>query len=158
VFAEVRTAMPSAVLWVVGDGRERPALVGELRELGVESATRLLGVRTDVANVLAAADLLLMTSDTEGTPGVVLEAALAGLPTVTTDVGGVSECVSDGVTGLLVAPDDEAGLAAATVRLLRDAPARDAMGAAAEAWVGERFDFEHVVDEYLDFYGEVLGP
>ncbi len=90
----------------------------------------LLGWRRDITDVYAACDLVLLTSDNEGMPLSLIEAAAAGRPSVATAVGSVPEVVLDGETGFVCAADDEA-LALAVLRLCADTRLRDAMGEAA---------------------------
>lgn len=141
---------------MIGDGPQRGTLVAYARDLGVDDAVRFTGVQAGVADFLAAADLLTLTSDTEGLPGVILEAGLLGIPAVATRVGGVGECVVEGETGLLVDASDEASLAQAVVRLLSDGRRRTAMGRSAARHVRAHFLLETVAPAYLDFYGSVL--
>ncbi len=105
---------------------------------------------------MSAADVLLLTSDTEGLPGVVLEAAALGVPTVATDVGGVADAVGHDVTGLLVGSSDEPGLADALERLLTNADAREALGRAAQLRFRETFDIATVAERYVELYRDVL--
>jgi len=86
-----------------------------------------------------------------------LEAGLLGLPVVATNVGGVHECLLDGETGILVAPQDEAGLADGVAALLRDPARRGAMGQRATSWVRENFAMDKIAGHYLAFYEQVLA-
>jgi glycosyltransferase involved in cell wall biosynthesis len=156
-FAAIRANVPEAELWVVGSGPLAGDLATQLAGSGNEGNGRLLGVREDIANLMGAADLLLLTSDTEGTPGVVLEAGAASLAVVATRVGGVGDCVADGRTGILVDREDEAGLARAAVALLRDPFARKQMGIEAQYLVADRFALATITQDYLRFYRTVLG-
>ena len=151
--AKLRAELPQLRVWLLGDGRERTSLETQAARLGIADAVRFLGVRTDVGTYLSAADLFVLTSDTEGMPGVVLEAGWCGLATVATDVGGTRECLLDGRTGILVPAGDDAALLAALRRLLLDSSEREALGRAAGTWVRERFAMESVARRYLDFYG-----
>ena len=92
-----------------------------------------LGSRTDVPQLLGEADVFLFTSMTkgEGMPGVLIEAGLAGLPAVSTDVPGARAVIEDGVTGIIVPVNDLASLIDAAERLARNPDLRRAMGAAA---------------------------
>jgi len=99
------------------------------------------------------ADRLALTSDTAAIPGVLWETGLLGLAT---NVGGVHECVLDGETGLLVAPQDEAGLTDAVAALLRDPARRGAMGQRAKSWVQDNFAMDKIAGHDLAFYAEVL--
>lgn len=144
------------VLWVVGDGPLRAELSERAAAAGVGGRVRFLGVRHDVGDLLAAADLLVLASDTEGTPGVVLEAAALGVPAVATRVGGTAECVVEGETALLVEPQDVDGLAAAVGGLLAAPERRRAMGERARRWVDERFLLADLAPRYEAFYRQVL--
>jgi glycosyltransferase involved in cell wall biosynthesis len=96
-------SVPGTTLIMAGDGPLR----AETERLAAQVApnrVRLLGMLHDPAPVYAAADVLLLTSDSEGLPGVLIEAALTGLPSVATDVGFVADVLQDGVTGVVVRP------------------------------------------------------
>lgn len=142
-------------LWVVGDGPRRDEVEAAVAMNTGDLQIRPFGHRDDVASFMAAADLLLLTSDTEGTPGVVLEAGAVGTPSVATRVGGVAECVVEGETGLLADPEDEAGLAAAATALLADPAARRRLGAAAARRVREHFTVANLAVRYVEFYRRV---
>jgi glycosyltransferase involved in cell wall biosynthesis len=155
---EVRGRRPNLHAWLVGDGPLRRELQAQATALGLEDAVRFVGVQTDVASYFAAADLFVLTSDTEGIPAVLLEAGLLGLPVVATNVGGVPEAVVDGETGLLVSPEHEEALAQAVLALLDDPAGSQAMGEKATRWVSEHFSTEKIAVQYLAFYEEVLSP
>lgn len=133
VAAAVRDRGVLARLVVAGDGPLRAELEAQVVAAGLGDRVTFLGRRTDVEQVLGGADLLLLTSDLEGIPGVAIEALMAGLPVVTVPVGGVARVVEDGVTGLVLADADVDGLADAVVGLLADPARRTAMGTAARA-------------------------
>lgn len=156
VFADVARAVPDARLWVVGDGPGRGALESEFVSAGLTDRIRYVGATDDVGSYIAAADVLLLTSDTEGLPGVVLEAAALGVPAVATDVGGVRDAITQGVSGLLADAVDEQELAASLARLLTNPAERAQLGEAAEQQFRTTFDIAHVADRYVDLYGEVL--
>ena len=100
----------------------------------------LLGERADVPELLAAADVFVLSSASEGAPLSILEAMAAGLPVVASNVGGIAELVEDGVTGLLVPPADPVRLAQALARVLDDRDLRQRLGTAGRARARERFD------------------
>ena len=126
-FAEaVRTAPAKWVL--VGDGEGRAAMEQLVRELGVADRVIFTGVRTDIPAVLAASDILMLSSVSEGLPVTVLEAMAAGLPVASTAAGGAVEAVEDGVTGLLTPVADAPALAASLRRLIADAGLRATLG------------------------------
>jgi glycosyltransferase involved in cell wall biosynthesis len=142
---------------VVGDGPDRPAVEAELRLLRLESAVELAGEREDVPELLATADLFVLSSRSEGLPLSILEAMAAELPVVASSVGGVPEVVVDGETGLLVAPGDPQSLAAAIERLLGDSALRRRFGEAGRVRVAEHFDLAAVHHAHLDLYRRVLA-
>ena len=157
VFARALARVPQAQAWLIGDGPLRPEVEQQAARLQILSSVHFLGAQAAVADYIAAADLLMLTSDTEGIPGVILEAGLLGLPSVATRVGGVAECVLDGETGLVVDPQDEAGLSDALSALLQDATRRKEMGAKARDRVKKNFSLNEVMHRYVDFYREVLS-
>ncbi|WP_171118829.1 glycosyltransferase family 4 protein [Streptomyces sp. N502] len=151
VVREVRRAVPTARFLVCGDGDLR----GDLESaVDMRDSLHLLGWRADVETVYAAADLVLLTSDNEGMPVSLIEAGLAGVPTVATNVGSVSEVVQDGTTGLLARPE-ASELTRHTVALLRDEGLRRRMGQEARAWTAQRFGAERLVQDTHDLYASV---
>ena len=137
---------------VVGEGPDRPLLEAEIRRLGLERAVVLAGDRSDVADVLARADVFVLSSTAEGLPLSILEAMAAGLPVVASSVGGVPEAVEDGETGLLVAPRDPVRLAAAIEGLLADPALRRRLGANGRERVRERFGLEAFQQSHVAVY------
>ncbi|MFD9124120.1 glycosyltransferase [Kitasatospora sp. NPDC059571] len=141
--------LPGSHLAVAGEGPLRAALA----ERDTAGRATFLGPLDDPAPLYRAADALLLTSDSEGVPGVLIEAALAGLPAVATDVGFVRDVVRVGESGVLVPPGDAAALAAAVRRLLADGPAE--AGAAARRHALARFDLGVVADAWQRLIGDV---
>jgi glycosyltransferase involved in cell wall biosynthesis len=115
------------------------------------------GFRRDMAAVCAGSDVAVQTSDNEGTPVSLIEAGAAGLPSVSTDVGGVRTVVEDGVTGYLRAVDDERGLAEAIGTLLDDPVHAGQMGASARARCRAMFSLDRLVDDSVDLYRSLLA-
>jgi glycosyltransferase involved in cell wall biosynthesis len=157
VLARVRKELPHVKGWIVGKG----PLLEETEQMaandGLEESVRFFGSRSDVANFMLAADIFVITSDSEGIPAVVLEAGLLGLPVVATQVGGLHECVIDGNTGLLVPADEEDQLVDAIAELATDRDMRKRLGQAGQARVLGHLTIEHVAERYLDFYRKLLG-
>ena len=108
----------NARLVLVGEGPERATIENLVRDRGLEGHVKFLGLRTDVPRLLAAADIALLTSISEGIPLTLIEAMAAGLPVVATRVGGVPEVVVDGETGLLAPAGDDRALAELVFRLV----------------------------------------
>ena len=142
---------------LVGDGPERAAVEDEIGRLGLGSAVRLLGERTDVAELLATADVFVLSTHSEGLPLSVLEAMAAGLPVVASNVGGIPELVADGVSGLLVPPGDPDALAEAIERLLENPRLSQQLGLAGRRRVLENFDLEAVREAHLALYRRMLA-
>lgn len=131
---EVLALLPAqgcrAHLVVAGTGPLLRDLEAQAESLGVAGAVTFLGHRDDVEWVFGGVDLTLLTSEAEGIPGVAIEALMAGCPMVTVPVGGVTEVVEHGVTGLVLEDDDPATMAEAVARLLADDDTRAAMSRA----------------------------
>ena len=154
--AAVRLAgrLPAAAhLAIVGTG----PLDAEVRRAAGDagSSLTLAGERVDAPTLIAAADLLVSTSRTEGAPGVFVEALLAGVPVVAHDMGGVRDVVTDDM-GALVPPADEDALAAAVAELAAD-PERRERAAVAAREAGARLRIEPVADAYAALFGELLS-
>jgi glycosyltransferase involved in cell wall biosynthesis len=140
-------------LVVAGDGPERDAL-RQRAALRAAERVHFPGSGHDAALAFAAADLVLLTSRTEGLPAVLVEAGMRELPVVATDVGYVNEIVVDGETGVLVEPGSRSGLVAAITRVLED---DGAMGVRARAQCVSRFDLELVVDRWDALLREICA-
>jgi glycosyltransferase involved in cell wall biosynthesis len=153
--ADARALGAPVRLVVVGDGPLRSELEMQAQRLGIGDHVRFLGYRGDVVRLAAAADVALLTSDNEGTPVSLIEAGAAGRPAVATDVGGVREVVAPGA-GVLVAPDDVAGIGRALVAFARDPEARRRAGAAAREHVAERYAASRLVDDVDALYRELI--
>jgi glycosyltransferase involved in cell wall biosynthesis len=129
----------------VGDGELRGELHSLARELAVEPACRFVGVREDIADILAAADVVVLPSISEGFPFVLLEALAMGCPVVASRVNGVPELIEDHKTGLLVPSRDPQALAKAILEVLGDPTAARKMGAEGRAVVRERYTVDQMV-------------
>jgi glycosyltransferase involved in cell wall biosynthesis len=147
---------PSIRLYLVGDGGERASLELLVDSLRIRDRVVFAGWSADTPTWYAASDVVALTSDREGTPLALIEAAATGRPVSAADVGGVSDIVLDGETGIVVPPDDAAALAAALVRLARDPDLRKRLGAAAPARAG-RYAADRLVSDLNALYLEVLA-
>lgn len=157
-------AMPQvqARLLIGGDGPMRQAWEGLSQQLAVEDRVHFLGdvADADLPGLYASADIFVLPSNAraEAFGIVLLEAMAAGLPCVTTEVGtGSSFVVQDGVTGLVVPPEQPAQLAQAIQRLLDDSELRRTMGAAGQVRVQQLFTVEKLLARVTAVYEAVLG-
>lgn len=145
-----------AHLVIVGDGPRRGELESQARALDVEAHVTFLGVRRDVEQVLAGADLLIITSDLEGIPGVAIEALMAGCPVVSVPVGGVAEVVEHERTGIVLPDADPERMAEVVAALLADEKRRSAMSAAGRAQL-ERFSAATAARSYVEHLAALRG-
>lgn len=156
-FSTAINDMPDSLLLLAGDGPLREEMEDMARLLGVHPHIRFLGIRRDIAQLMNAADAYVMSSSREGLPNVLLEAHATGLPVVATNVGGNSEIVQDGVTGLIVPPRNPDALAEAMRRITALSESdRQQMGAAARKHIVRNYSIEHVVNLWEQLYQDCL--
>ncbi len=140
-----------------GDGPPRAQVEKYARSLGLGDTVRFYGVRSDIPRVMAALDILTLSSDDEGTPNVILQAMAASRPAVATDAGGTAEVIVDGVTGFIV-PRGNPHLLADRIGELLDSPAKAAaFGHAGRRRVEKYFTFEACVGQTMDLYDSLLN-
>jgi glycosyltransferase involved in cell wall biosynthesis len=139
-----------------GDGDSRPAFEQQAAKLGLQSNFLFLGRRSDIPDVLASCDIAVLPSRAEGLPNAVLEYMATGLPTIASRVGGNAELVEDGVTGLLVPPENSLAMADALLRLLRDPDLSRKMAEHGRKLAVENYSFERLIREVDALYTELL--
>ena len=149
---QLRAAGRAVELFVVGDGETRSSLEALARTLNIGECVRFLGMRHDVAQLLPAFDVFVLSSISEGYSLALVEAAAAALPIVATRVGGNADIVVDGATGLLVPAQDAAALAAAVARLDDDGALRERMGATGRQWALRHGTVDAMGRAYLALY------
>lgn len=154
--ALARVRSQSWELELIGDGPLQPEIRRLAAELGLNGRIHFSGYQRDPAPALAAAQVFVLSSRSEGFPRSVLEAMRAGLPVVASDVGGVGEAVKNGGTGLLVPGGSPEALAAALDALLGESSERQRLGAAARAAYESRFRLEAMVENTVAIYATVL--
>ncbi len=156
--AAVRNEMPEGwqLLCVGRDDGIRSQLEAQVRRLNLAEHIRFLGERTDVESLLKGADIGILCSHQEGFANAILEGMAAGLPMVVTDVGGNSESIVDGETGLIVPPRNPKTLGAAIVKLALDDDGRKRMGLAGRRRVEENFSINHCVAKYDTAYQSLV--
>ena len=146
---------------IVGDGELREGLETSAAARALGSRLHWAGFRRDMADVCWASDVVVLTSDNEGTPVSLIEAQAAAVPVVSTDVGGVPFVVRHGVTGLLAPVGDPAALARAIAAVLDDADLAGRLAAAGRRDARERFALERLVEDIDKLYRGLLdrsGP
>ncbi|HZN99002.1 MAG TPA: glycosyltransferase [Gemmatimonadales bacterium] len=151
-------ASAPARLFVAGRGPLQDELQQQARQLGISERVVFLGVRHDIAALLAAADGLVLSSAWEGMPNVVMEALAAATPVVATDVGGVSELVEPGKSGFLVPAHDPDALSR-SMRQLMALPGeqRRAMGQAGRNRMLAHYTLEAMAERWMVLYRELLA-
>lgn len=152
----VHAARPDAIFTIVGDGERRAELETMTSSLGLGDCVRFLGWRKDLATVYGAADACVLTSRNEGTPVAVIEALAAGLPVVSTDVGGVRDVVNDPVLGAVAPDNDVHGLAAHLLAVLSPETRTPDRIAARRASVTARYGFDRLVSDLATLYHSLL--
>jgi glycosyltransferase involved in cell wall biosynthesis len=140
---EVAAKMPGVMFVMAGDGILRPKIERRIKKYGLSRNVILTGWSRDVAKLLTAFDVFVLTSYWEGLPISVMEAMASSLPVVATDTGGVAEIVRDQRNGFLCACGDVKALSGAVLRLLRDAGLRRAVGSAAAGSLAPEFTWQH---------------
>jgi glycosyltransferase involved in cell wall biosynthesis len=145
-----------AQLVLVGEGPEESKIRQLVQRYQLEHEVRFLGLRTDIPRLLAAADLFLLTSVSEGIPLTLIEAMAVGLPVVSTRVGGVQEVIDDGKTGLLAPRGDDVGLAEKVLHLINNPPLRRQMGELGRERARVLFSDQQMHDRYFRLYCEML--
>jgi L-malate glycosyltransferase len=141
----------------VGDGEQRQEFEHQASALGLAQNVMFLGQRNDIPEILACCDIGVLPSKAEGLPNAVLEYMAAGLPVVVSSVGGNSEIIRDGITGLLVPPQDSQALSSALLRFLRESVLARRVAESGQAYVRENFSFERLIEQVDSLYSELLA-
>ncbi len=147
-----REGLPPWRIAVAGRGNEERALREQIAAAGLEDRVQLLGLRSDIPHLLAAADGWVMPSLNEGLPLALLEAMLAGLPIIASAVGGIPKLVLPGQTGTLVPPGDADALSGALEAMLRAPQWAQHAGRAGRTLAQEQYGFDAMIDRYLQIY------
>jgi glycosyltransferase involved in cell wall biosynthesis len=150
----VTAELPQAHFVIVGDGERRTSLEEQAKPMA--DRIHFLGWRRDLPAIYADSDVVALTSVNEGTPVALIEAMASGRPVVATDVGGVSDVVHHGETGIVVESENADALTAAVRALLTDAAKRERFGAAGRPSVRERFDKRRLIDDVTRLYNDLL--
>jgi len=143
---------PDVEFQIVGEGPCRARLMDQARDGGVLPHVQFMGHRDDVPAILASSDVFVLSSESEASPNVIIEAMAAGLPVVASNVGGIPELVTEAVTGHLVPPADPNALASAILDLLDHPDRAIAFGEAARARIEQQYSFDRMVAQFESLY------
>jgi glycogen(starch) synthase len=154
--ARARSDVPNLQALLIGDGPLRGDVENEVRSLGLESTLHVAGYRTDADELLAAADVVCLSSSEEGMGSVLLDALAFGRPVAATTAGGIPEVIEHGETGLLVERENPVGLGDAIAELLTDRMLAARLGANGRARARD-FSVERMTDRTIAVYEEVLN-
>jgi len=151
VMVELQRRNINCYLVMTGKGKEESNILEAIKKYRLQNV-QLTGYRSDAVEILAAADLLVLTSYVEGVPGVVLEAAMQQIPAVAVNKGGVGEAVIDGKTGILIDDHNVEFFSDAVEKLIKDENLRKKMGQYAYNWVKEEFDEKQNAEAFSKLY------
>lgn len=150
--------MPRVHFLIVGDGPLRSELEDRARQLGLLSnSVQFLGSRQDVAELLAALDIFVLSSEREGLPVSMLEAMAASKPIIVTSVGGIPEVIQNGYNGILVSPHNPSALANAIMDLIENNATREAIAQQGYQTVNTRFSAMAVSRQIASLYDNLLA-
>jgi glycosyltransferase involved in cell wall biosynthesis len=149
VALQVAANNPKVHFLIVGSGDLADSLRAQLSKKNTQ--VTFLGWRSDVENILSATDILLLTSDNEGTPISAIQAGMAGIPTVSTNVGSVSEVIKDGSSGVLTSLD-VSEIVNAVESLISDPALRSRLGESAKVDMNARYGVARLVNDYQKLY------
>jgi glycosyltransferase involved in cell wall biosynthesis len=153
----VAARLPNARFAIAGHGSEESKLRELARSAGLTDRVLFLGYRDDIYDVLRAFDVLILCSDHEGLPMVLLEALYLGVPVIARPVGGITEVLQDGLNGVLVDPCEPTDLAEACLRIITDEVRRDSLARAGVNFVAENFTIEHTAEKVTNLYSSLSG-
>lgn len=155
--ARVRAAVPDAAFVIAGEGELMPSLRQLATELGIDDDVHFIGRCDDVASLLFASHMGVLSSRAEGFANAILEYMAAGLPVVATDVGGVREAIVEGETGYIVPSGDVERMAERIIQILSNDENARAMGARGKAIAADKFSSDRHLRNTLELYDELLS-
>lgn len=153
---QVVDKFPDLRVLMVGEGEERKELQDYIEKKGLLKNVIFMGEFKDIRSVLSILDILVLASLNEGMGRCLLEAQVLGVPVVATKVGGIPEVVKDGISGILVPPQDSKAMAGALISLLSDKRLRCKMSQEAKKWADEKFSAKVMVEKISNLYEELI--
>lgn len=151
-FSQVASDYPDVALVVIGGGEEKENLKKLVSKLGLQDRVHLLGFVDNARQYLQAFDVFTLTSRTEAFPYALLEAGLAGLPVIASNVGGIPEVITDGQSGLLTEPGDTEAISKAMESILGNPEKRDKLGKNLKQKVETDFSLEQMFNKTFSLY------
>jgi glycosyltransferase involved in cell wall biosynthesis len=145
-------SVENIVFLIVGDGEQRGKLESMIKNLNLKNKVILLGWRTDIAEILTASDVFVLTSLWEGLPCTILEAMCCLKPVIANAVDGIKEIISENQTGFLIEPCNYKSTAEKIVYLLTNEPILKKMGQNAKNSIGQEFNIDHTVKQHEKLY------
>jgi len=149
VALQISQQNPNTYFLIVGSGELEEILKSELSTISLKA--KFLGWRNDIENILEATDIMLLTSDNEGTPVSAIQAGMAGIPTVSTNVGSVSKIIDDGVSGILTSLNPSE-IAEQLQKLITDTRLRQILGERAKLDITEHFSVSQLIKKHEEIY------
>ncbi len=155
IFSRVLKNHPNSKLVLVGDGGLRPKIEAAIAHKNLSKSVILTGFRRDAVDILGAADVMLMPSNIEGMPGVILEAMMRGVPVIASAVGGIPEVIINGQTGVVIPSEDVDSFVKKTEELLNSKAERETLSGGARSFVMSK-TIARISGEFHDAYQELL--
>lgn len=155
--ARVRASVPDAGFVIAGEGELMESLRELAVQLGIQDDVFFIGRCDNVADLLFASDVGVLSSKAEGFANAILEYMAAGLPVVATDVGGAREAIAEGETGYTVASGDDERMAERIIELLNETKRARAMGERGKLIAAEKFSCDRHLQNTLELYDELLS-
>ncbi len=155
--AQLQSKTANFHLLIIGDGAEQSNIEQQINVLNLSDQVTLLGRRSDINNIHAATDIYVLPSLKEGLPMSLLEAMASGVCSVASDVGDISKCIDNNVTGIITKPGDTYALMQAIHTLCLDQSIRDRIGRAAAILIQENFSTETMAGKYNELYNQMLS-
>ena len=155
IIHQIKNHIPGIKALMVGDGILRAESEKQAAELGLTDNIQFCGYQKEVNRFIIASDILILSSDTEGLPGVVLECGYLGIPTVSGDVGGIKECLETGVTGFVIENKVPENYVEKALLLLQNEDMRVTMGEKQREKVRTGFTMDQVIHKYISFFEQI---
>ena len=155
--ARVRAAVPEAGFAIAGEGERMESLRELAGQLGIQNDVFFIGRCDNVAELLFASEIGVLSSKAEGFANAILEYMAAGLPVVATDVGGAREAIVEGETGYTVASGDDEKMASRIIELLNEPQRARAMGERGKLIAAEKFSCDRHLQNTIELYDELLS-